>query len=447
MKTVFSRRTYEYFSDFFGQQYFKFIVCVAHTFFFGIAVAMSWTSPVLSKLSETEDNPLGEPITPDQSDLIGSLLYIGAAIGPILFIPAAEYFGRKNVLLILSVIPPLTYGTFAFAKVVELYYVCRILQGVYMGGSLSVQPVYVAEILSNEERDFYMSLGTMFGFSGLLVVYAVGPFVPLIYFNGFFAIFGVVVVILLAFGCPETPFFMMKTKGKDATNELLMLIRQKFDNKEADEIQSTINNEVRDSFFDLFSSTKNIKLFIMATMPLLLQQFSGISILLTYSQPIFDKTNISITPAVCSLIVACFQVSTSFLTPALLKSGRFSLRILLLFCLTGMAICNVILALYFFAFNDTPSLNWLPLLGFVLFVPFYNCGIDPIPWMLLGQIYPRSLSSVGSALSTSIYFLATFPSLFLFSKIETGFLFSYCAFFCCLGIPYVLFIFSEPKNV
>lgn len=423
------------------------IFLAAHTFALAVTVSMSWTSPVLPKLSEKKDNPLDVPITSEDGDLIGSLLYIGAAIGPILFIPAAEYFGRKKVLLFLSFIPPLAYGTYLFARVVEFYFVFRILQGIFMGGSFSLVPVYLSEILSDADREFYMSFMSLFGFSGLMIVYAIGPFLPLVYFNSFLLVFSSVVVVLFGFGCPETPFYVMKTEGKEATKELLMILRKDFNNKEADEIECTVNNEVKDSFLELFRSIRNLKIFIIATIPLILQTFSGISTVVTYSELIFEKTNVSIDPAICSLIVACFQVSTSFLTPILLRSGKFSLKILLLICVIGLAFCNFVLSSYFFFFKDTPSMKWLPLLALILFVPFYNSGIDPIPWMFMGQAYPKNISSVGSALSTSIYFLSNFPSLFLFSKIPIGYLFLSSACFCCFGILYVFFIFSEPKNV
>lgn len=44
---------------------------------------MGWTSPTSPKLSNpnSTDNPLGEPITPDQGSWIGSLITLGAAIG------------------------------------------------------------------------------------------------------------------------------------------------------------------------------------------------------------------------------------------------------------------------------------------------------------------------------------------------------------------------------
>ncbi|XP_044759701.1 facilitated trehalose transporter Tret1-like isoform X2 [Coccinella septempunctata] len=390
-----------------------------------------------------EDNPLGRPLTPEESDLIGSIYFIGASIGPLLCIFSVERFGRKKMLALLSAITPISYIILTFAENVELYYLARVLLGLYAGAALSIEPVYVSEIAGPQEREFLMSCVSVFNFGGILASYAVGPFIPLFYFNSLIAVFSLTFVILLALGCPESPYYVMQTKGKDETRVLLKKLRRGDVEGELQAIEKTVGNQSRSSYFEIFKSTKNFKPFVLATIPLVLQQYCGITLIVTYSQLIFLQTEISIPSHICSIIVVCLQISTSFLTPTLLKSQKFTQKSLLYLCFTGLGLCNLVLGFFFLYGKDVASLNFLPLVGLIVFVVFYNCGIDPIPWITLGQVYPMNINTVGTALSTSIFFISIFPVLYMFYKVDLSYLFLSSAFSCLLGLLYAKFIFTE----
>lgn len=415
----------------------------AHSAFFTICLSAGWTSPVLAKLAEIEDNPLGRPLTAEESDLIGSIFFVGASIGPLLCIFSVEMFGRKKMLTMLSAITPISYLILTFAENVELYYIARVLLGVYAGASLSIEPVYVSEIVKPEEREFLMSCVSIFNFGGILAAYALGPFIPLTYFNLLTAVFSFSFVILLGLGCPESPYYVMLREGKEETRVLLKKLRKGDVEIELQEIEKTVKNQTRNSYFDIFKSTKNLKPFILATVPLVLQQYCGITLIVTYSQLIFLQTDISIPSHICSIIVVCLQISTSFLTPTLLKSQKLTQKSLLFLSFTGLGLCNSVLGCFFLYGKEIEELNWLPLIALIGFVTFYNCGIDPIPWITLGQVYPMNINSVGTALSSSIFFISIFPVLYLFYKVDLSYLFLSSAFSCFLGILYTKFVFTE----
>ncbi|XP_044759693.1 facilitated trehalose transporter Tret1-like [Coccinella septempunctata] len=441
--------TWEYCASLFGPYFVIFIVCIGHTSFFLISVTLSWTSPVLAKLGEAEDNPLGRPITTDESDLIGSLFFVGASVGPLLFIHIVKKFGRKKVLVLLLTIVPIAYGMLIFVKKVEYYYLSRILLGLYSGATLSVVPVYLSEIIAPDDVAFLMSFETLFGFTGILITYTLGSFIPLKYFNGSIVVFSVIVIILLSFGCPESPYYMMQVKGKDEARRVLRRLRKQYIEKELEHIEKTIENETSKSYFEIFKSKKYFKTIILATIPLLLQQFCGITLIVTYSQLIFQETKLPLAPHICSIIVVGLLEVTCFLAPTLLKSKRLSLKNIMTLSLAGTAICNLVISIYFFYGKNLPALNWVPLVSLILFVVFFNCGMDPIAWTILGQTYPRNISFVGTALSTSVYFISIFPILYSFYKVDMTYLFLGSFFSCTFGVIYVRFIFegSEKKVV
>ncbi|XP_044759696.1 facilitated trehalose transporter Tret1-like [Coccinella septempunctata] len=438
---------WEKFARSFGSYYSIFITCLVHQVYFNICLSAAWPSPVLTKLSGMEDNPLGRLITAEESDLIGSLFYIGASIGPLLIIVIVEKLGRKDVLIGLSLIIPLSYIILTFTENVHMYYFCRTLLGFYSGAALSIQPVYLTEILAPSEREFLMSLVTIFNFLGILYAYAIGPFIPIFWFNLSIVVLSILVFILQLVGCPESPYHIMKTKGLDSTRTVLKTLRNKTDVEiELQEIQTIVTTEVKKSYSEIFKSKDNWKALLIGTAPLVIQQCSGMPVLVTYSQLIFNKTNLSISSEICSIIVVILQLSTTFLTPTFMKCNTFTRKALLIMCLTFLALSNLVLALYFFYGMGTPWLNWVPLVGLIAYVVSYNCGIDPIPWMIIGEIYPMSISAAGSAISSSLFFGSIFPVLYSFKKVDIGYLFLISFTDCIIGILFFAFVYVKVKK-
>ncbi|KAK9873757.1 hypothetical protein WA026_002112 [Henosepilachna vigintioctopunctata] len=437
-------------ADLLGQYYSTYIVFVVTSSLWLASITVSWPSPVLVKLRGTEDNPLGRPITPDESDLIGSLLFVGASIGPLLFIGIVERFGRKLSLLLSSAIMPLVFLTVAFTDKIEIYLICRVLTGFYFGVTLSIQPSYVSEICTPDKRSVLMSFSTLFLMFGVSTSDTVGDALTFFQFNTFIAIVSIIFMVIVSLTCPESPYYVMRVEGKDKTRELLKKIRQTKDvEDELLEIVETIESEIKESYLEIFGSMQNFKPFVLATILLLFQQLTGIFVLVTYVQQIFLATNVPIQAHQCSMVLVIFQMVTCFLPPILMNSRKFSRKGLLMFTLLGLGLCNLTIGYYFCFGRNVDYLDWLPLVVLIVFIFIFNCGLDPIPWMLMGEIYPMNIKSVGSALSTCLYFLSTFPLLYVFNKFAMHYLFLSCGFFSVCGFVFVkLFIIdTEGKSL
>ncbi|KAK9870627.1 hypothetical protein WA026_008189 [Henosepilachna vigintioctopunctata] len=439
--------SWKFFADCFGPRYYTvFIVFIANTFLLLVCMSAAWTSPVLVKLKRADNNPLGKPISANEGSLITSLFYVGAGVGPLAVIGGAKSLGRKALLSTISLLIPIAYGTLAFAERIEWYYVCRIALGFSTGATFTLQPVYVSEIISARDRGFYMSFMTFFSVGGLLLSYILGPLLNLFYFNFVIAIVSLSAIILLAFCCPESPYHLMKMRGKFETRELLKKIRIEETTKELEDIEQTVDEEKEESCLKLFTSKKSYRPFVIATIPLLLQQCSGIAVLISHSQSIFLLANASIPSHQCSIIVACLQMLTAFLTPTLLKTKILSRKFLLILSLLSVAFSNFVIGFYFFYADIFHSFRWLPLAGLIAFIISYNLGLDAIPWMLVGEIYPMNMKSLGSAVSASLYSLAVFPVLFSFHRVEISYLFLGSSVICLLGMVYVKLYVTETEG-
>ncbi|KAH0810264.1 hypothetical protein GEV33_012527 [Tenebrio molitor] len=126
---------------------------------------MTWTSPIFPKLysNDSEVNPFDKPITTDEDSWIGSLINIGAMIGPFPYGFIGEKYGRKIGLLAISIPHIISYLTLAFSRTVYLYYFARLLGGIAVGGGYTLLPMYVAETSGRDAletaREYNLNVG------------------------------------------------------------------------------------------------------------------------------------------------------------------------------------------------------------------------------------------------------------------------------------------------
>uniref|UniRef100_A0A6P7GKP8 Facilitated trehalose transporter Tret1-like n=1 Tax=Diabrotica virgifera virgifera TaxID=50390 RepID=A0A6P7GKP8_DIAVI len=77
-----------------------------------------------------------------------------------------------------------------------------------------------------------------------------------------------------------------------------------------------------------------------------------------------------------------------------------------------MAIAHSILAFFFYLKNDqhadVPSLGWLPILSIVVFIITYCLGFGPLPWAVMGEIFPGNVKSIASSATASFCWILGF---------------------------------------
>lgn len=183
------------------------------------------------------------------------------------------------------------------------------------------------------------------------------------------------------------------------------------------------------------------------------QQLSGINVVLFYSQSIFEKAGSSMEPAIATIFVGIVQVLASCCTP--LVVDRLGRKIILLFSAAGMAIGLGLLGLFFYLdANKSPiaeSLSWLPIVSLVGFVIVYCVGFGPLPWAVLGEMFPPNVKSIASSIGTSICWILGFAVTKYFTAIEAA-IGSFGAFwlfgvFCCVAFMFVLLFLMETKGL
>ncbi|KAJ8942448.1 hypothetical protein NQ318_002660 [Aromia moschata] len=421
---------------------------------FATATSLTWTSPILPKLESSEKTPFPKALTSEEASWISALLPLGAVFGPFVFGFLADKIGRKYSLLSCAIPYIVSYPLLAFSKTSVLYYVARFISGLAVGGVFTVIPMYVGEISTDSNRGALGSSMNCFITSGLLFSYIVGPYVSIVLFNLILTVFPVLFLMLFVILGTESPHYYVSKEQHDMARTVLHKLRGYQDHvvdKELLEIQAKIKEEGNGTFLDIFKSRGLIKAFIISVGLLAFQQFSGINAVLFYAQTIFKEAGTSLEPEICSIILGVVQFAASFVTPLVVE--RLGRKVLLLVSAAGMIISEAVLGTYGYLKDhdhDVSSISFLPILCIILYIITYNVGYGPLPWTIMGELFPSNVKSAASSVSAAICWFLGFLIAKYFKNISDSigmgpsfWIFSAC---CVMSVPFCLLYVIETKG-
>ncbi|CAG5021074.1 unnamed protein product [Parnassius apollo] len=422
-----------------------------------IGYSMGWTSPIYIKLQDENmsDSPLPAPLTIDESAWVGSLMCIGVVMGSPIGGIAASKIGRKWGLLCAAMSQFVGWILVTTATNVGFLYGGRIFWGINLGMQFNLLPMYCAEIATDDVRG---ALGSFLQASmnvGYLLAYGIGPFTS----YSVVAYIGLAFVAVFAicfFFMPETPMYHLSKNERELAAECLMCLR----GRSRAGIESELNQmaahisasmEKTATLADIFRGS-NFKAFYITCTLVVFQQFSGITAVLFYMSSIFSAAGSNLDWSISTIIVGAVQVVASMITP--LVVDRLGRRILLLVSTCGTAIALGLLGMYYLLSDqESPvvsSIGFLPVLSMILFIVTYSWGLGPLPWAMLGELFPIAVKAVATPIVSGICGILTFLVTRYFEPIANA-VGMYVAFWlfgvCCVaGFFFTLFLVPETKG-
>lgn len=136
------------------------------------------------------------------------------------------------------------------------------------------------------------------------------------------------------------------------------------------------------SIFEILSRKTTVRGIIISFGLMFFQQVSGINAVIFYTNDIFKAAGTGIDEGLATIIVGVMQVVATFV--ATLVVDRLGRRILLLISDSVMALCTLLLGVYFFMQDRDPNsvdnLGWLPIVSLCVFIVTFSIGFGPVPW-------------------------------------------------------------------
>nr|CAD7266896.1 unnamed protein product [Timema shepardi] len=412
---------------------------------------MSWTSPALPLLQANSSVPY---ITSEEGSWIGSLLNLGAFIGAIPAGILADHIGRRTTLCGLAVPFFVSWLMIAFCSSALELYVGRILGGMAVGAVSVVAPMYISELADSKVRG---ALGTFFQLQitlGILCGYLVGmvgdhrvlafilSVLPVVYFVSFIWM-------------PESPVYLLSKDKQNEARRSLQWFRGSNYDIEDEMVRMTESSgdsqKRKGGLGELLSNPVTRRALTIALGLMMFQQLSGVNAVIFYTGQIFDLAGSSIPSVTACIIIGVVQVIATYVSTLLVdRAGR---RILLLISDSVMALCLGVLGAYFHLLNnhyDTSDVSWVPIVSVAIFIVVFSLGFGPIPWIMLGELFPANVKGVASAVAAAFSWILSFAVTKVFqnmtSSLGEDITFWVFTGICVVGTVFVFVMVPETKG-
>lgn len=364
----------------------------AHSVSISIGFCQAYSAILIPQLLRSDDIP----IDIEQSSWIASFGAITNPIGSILSGVLAEILGRKRSIQISSL--PFVAGwlCIAFAEDITWLYTGRLITGI-AAGMATASYTYVSEISLPQSRGILQALGPVSASIGILSTYVLGYYLPWNIIAFITLIFSVLTVISMQF-LPESPAYLFKKGENKAGLESLLWLRGHMGYSEYLSMLSEkkAKDNEKEGTKSLYLSAVTIKPFFLLVVIFMLQELSGIYSILFYTISFFEKANMDVNQYIVSIIVGVLRLIMSIVAAILINLvGR---KKLLSLSSLGMFLSLSAAAIYLKVFEINTDLAniapALPLVCILFSIVLSMIGMLPIPWILVGELFPIEVRSI-----------------------------------------------------
>ncbi|CAL8283858.1 unnamed protein product [Lota lota] len=339
-----------------------------------------------------------------------SMKDFGALLGALGFKYMADSYGRRNSILIvngLSVLGAVLMSVSKLAKSFEMLMVGRLIFGLFCGLVMSMNPLYIQEVSPTNLRGAFATLNQVAYALGILVGMLAGLETALGTRNQWDLMLSMSLIpallqyLLLPF-CPESPRYLLFTRGQEAMAESALLrLRGDPDMVQA-ELREMKERETHtrasisiQQFFNKAHYRQPILLVLVISLG---SQLSGFNAIINYSTKMFEDTFSE--AKYLTLGVGTVNVTFSLVAVFLMeKAGR---RKLLLTGFLIILVCNLLLTITDALQTLVPDMRFLQVFVVFCLVSAYELGPGPMSWFIAAELFDQPARPIAMALTSML---------------------------------------------
>lgn len=380
---------------------------------------------------------------------------VGCIIGAAFAGSISDRLGRKRALVLCAVLFALSAIGSAVPRNLTEFVLARILGGLGVGAAALVSPLYIAEISPPHIRGRLVSLNQFAIITGMLVVYVVNAFLASLgdeawnidmgwrWMLGSETLPAVLFLGLLAL-VPESPRWLTKTgRHEEALRLLTRISGEERAKAEITEIEQTLLLD-DDSLRQFLQPGLKVAL-VIGVLLAILQQVTGINVVIYYAPEIFKSTGLGTASALNST-VAVGLINMLFTIVAIWIVDRVGRKPLLLAASAGMGLSLAALGTTFY----TADFEGPWVLFYVLaYVASFALAMGPVVWVVLAEIFPTRVRGRAMAIATVLLWAANFAVTLSFPILLerlSGYVFFVYAGLCVVALLFILRFLPETKG-
>lgn len=381
--------------------------------------------------------------------IVVSMSLLGAMLGSLAAGPLADKYGRKINLLASGLCFAAGAAISGFSNSIELLIFARILQGIGVGASSVLVPVYIAELSPAKIRGVLVTSFQLMITVGIVMAYGVNMVadsyaewrMPV----GIAGVLGVILAIGVMF-VTESPRWLIATNRKDTAKHTLIKLRGISDvDKEINETERLNTIESVDMLWrDLFRGHVRP----MIAIGVLVAFFSnacGINMVIYFAPQILQSSGFTSSAS----WIGTFGLGITnvlFTIVGMLIIEKVGRRPLLILGAIGLTVSLVILAAIF-SIPAFPGSNWLAFSSLVFYIIMYAISPGMLGFLIISEIAPLRARAKATSLSIFVIF-ATNLVIAIFSLQMLNGLGASTTFwiFSAICIAYTIFSFFVPET-
>ncbi|WP_276738203.1 sugar porter family MFS transporter [Pantoea septica] len=338
--------------------------------------------------------------------IIVSMSLLGAMIGALLAGPLADKYGCKINLFISGICFAAGAVVSGYSNSIELLTLARILQGIGVGASSVLVPVYIAELAPAKIRGLLVTSFQLMITVGIVIAYGVNTAAesqgswrfPI----GIASVFGIALAIGVLF-VTESPRWLIAVNKHAAARRTLIKLRG------TDEVNEEIKETERLNALE----QENIKwrdllsghirpMIVIGVLVAFFSNACGINLVIYFAPQILQSSGFTSSASWIGT-VGLGLTNVIFTVVGMLIVDKVGRRPLLIAGAIGLTVSLVILALIFSvpAFEGS---SWLALASLVFYVVMYAVSPGMLGFLIISEISPLRARAKATSLSIFIIF-------------------------------------------
>ena len=419
---------------------FTYFICMVGAFG-GLLFGYDWV--VIGGAKPFYEAYFGIAASASDQGLAMTIALIGCMAGAMTVGWLADRIGRKRLLTLSSVVFLLSSVATGAMDTFATFLVARFFGGVGIGLASGLSPMYIAEVAPPDIRGRMVSLNQMMIVVGILAAQIVnwliaepmaagiGPDAIALTWNGQMAwrwMFWVpalpaLVFLVLSLFIPESPRWLRMRELK----------------AEGVEEQRT------EGGLRVLFSRSHVAVLAMGVFIAVFQQWCGTNVIFNYAQEIFQQAGYEIGDVLFNIVVTGVA-NVAFTLVAIRTVDRLGRKPLMLLGAGGLCVIYFILGLCYYL--HVTGVGMVVLV--VLAIGCYAMTLGPCTWVLIAEIFPDRIRSVGVAVCTFALWVGSSTLTYTFPLLNSQ-LGSYGTFWvyaavCAVGFAVFVMKLKETKG-
>lgn len=347
---------------------------------------------------------------------------VGCILGALLIGRPGDKYGRRTMLRVMAIFFLVSAIGSGLANDLTTFVVFRFIGGLAIGGSSVLSPMYITEIAPPAFRGRFTVTFQLAIVVGILVAFFSDYLLLDIGENNWRWMFiseaiPALAFLSLLFFVGRSPRWLVKLGKIDEARQTIISVNGEMDaNKTLEDIQESIKTDSESKNIHLFKKPY-LKLVIIGIVVGLINQLTGINIVMYYATDIFRDAGFSTDSAIGqTVLVGLTNLIFTFVGMQLIdKVGR---KKLLLTGSIGMSIFLGIFALSYFVQDIGGFILLSCLIGFVA---FFAATQGSVIWVLFSEMFPNNIRSRGASIGSFSHWFFNGLTAFLFPIISGAF--------------------------